>query len=197
MLKAFDALLQTEVSANIAAANSDNEAFRYECLCCGEEAFLAAQDSTYKATHFRHRSGNNDKECELYLGQYGMVPSSPSTKNKRQDRVEFYYQHIHKAFYMCFRFNADEISAYESVGMSIEVRSFRHQRPFFMKRINHTNFIDDTPEIRRIYQGIPVWQFDLVYGVANSGLNSEILFASDSNLLLESNIEGMNLRRLQ
>ncbi len=56
---------------------------------------------------------------------------------------------------------------------------------------------DDTPEIRRIYQGIPVWQFDLVYGVANSGLNSEILFASDSDLLLESNIKGMNLRRLQ
>ncbi len=146
MIKAFDTLLQTAVSANIAAANSDNEAFRYECLCCGEEVFLAAQDSVHKATHFRHRSGNNDKDCELYLGQYGMVPSSPSTKNKRQDRVEFYYQHIHKAFYMSFRFNADEISAYETAGTSIEVRSSRHQSPFFTKMINHTNFIDDTPE---------------------------------------------------
>lgn len=52
MLRAFDTLLQTTVSANAAAANSDNEAFRYECLCCGEEVFLAAQDSIYKATHF-------------------------------------------------------------------------------------------------------------------------------------------------
>lgn len=98
MLSAFDTLLQTVVSANIAAANSDNEAFRYECLCCGEEVFLAAQDSIYKATHFRHRSGNNDKDCELYLGQYGLVPTSPSSRNKRTERVEFYYQNLHKAF---------------------------------------------------------------------------------------------------
>lgn len=43
MLRAFDTLLQTTVSANAAAANSDNEAFRYECLCCGEEVFLAVR----------------------------------------------------------------------------------------------------------------------------------------------------------
>ena len=85
MLKAYDTLLETSVSADTAAANSDNEAFRYECLFCGEEVFLAAQDSAYKATHFRHRSGNNDKECELYLGQYGMLTPSSANRNKRQD----------------------------------------------------------------------------------------------------------------
>lgn len=146
MLRAFDTLLQTAVSANAAAANSDNEAFRYECLCCGEEVYLAAQDSVYKATHFRHKSGNNDKDCELYLGQYGIVPTSPSTRNKRQDRVEFYYQNTHKAFYMSFRFSDAEITAYESAGSCIEVRSSRTQRPFFTQRINHTNFCDDVPE---------------------------------------------------
>ena len=125
MLRAFDTLLQTAVSANAAAANSDNEAFRYECLCCGEEVYLAAQDSVYKATHFRHKSGNNDKDCELYLGQYGIVPTSPSTRNKRQDRAEFYYQirtrHLHE-----FRFSDAEITAYESAGSCIEVRSSRY-----------------------------------------------------------------------
>lgn len=114
MLRAFDTLLQTTVSANAAAANSDNEAFRYECLCCGEEVFLAAQDSIYKATHFRHRSGNNDKDCELYLGQYSVSPSSPLKRNKKANRVEFYYNNIHKGFYVSFRFSEAEIAAYES-----------------------------------------------------------------------------------
>lgn len=146
MLRAFDTLLQMEVSANAAAANSDNEAFRYECLCCGEEVFLAAQDSVHKATHFRHRSGNNDKDCELYLGQYGIVPTSPSSRNRRTDRLEFYYQNLHKAFYMSFRFSNAEIEAYENANSCIEVRTSRNQKPFFSKRINHTNFADDIPE---------------------------------------------------
>lgn len=146
MIQAFDTLLQTVVSANNADANNSNETFRYECLCCGEEVFLAAQDSVYRAPHFRHRSGNNDKNCELYLGQYGMVPSPFSTKNKKRERVEFYYQNTHKAFYMSFRFSDVEITAYESIGSSIEVRSSRNQNPFFTQQINHTNFYDDTPE---------------------------------------------------
>lgn len=146
MLRAFDTLLQTTVSANAAAANSDNEAFRYECLCCGEEVFLAAQDSIYKATHFRHRSGNNDKDCELYLGQYSVSPSSPLKRNKKANRVEFYYNNIHKGFYVSFRFSEAEIAAYESLGVCLEVRSSRSLRPFLSQEINHTNFHDDSPE---------------------------------------------------
>lgn len=146
MLRAFDTLLQTSVSANAAAANSDNEVFRYECLCCGEEVRLAAQDSKATTTHFRHRSGNNDKACELYLGQYGMIRSSPSQRNKKQDRVEFYYQSVHKAFYVSFRFSEAEITAYENLGACLEVRSSRTLNPFFTQKINHTNFHDDSPE---------------------------------------------------
>ncbi len=56
---------------------------------------------------------------------------------------------------------------------------------------------DNTKEIRMIYQGMQAWQFDLVYGVANSGLNSEILFISDPVLLPKDNDDKMNLRLLQ
>lgn len=56
---------------------------------------------------------------------------------------------------------------------------------------------DNTKEIRMIYQGMQAWQFDLVYGVANSGLNSEILFISDPDLLPKNNDDKMNLRLLQ
>ncbi len=146
MLQAFDTLLQTAVSAKAAAANSDNEAFRYECLCCGEEVFLAAQDSVYKAAHFRHRGGNNDKNCELYLGQYGIVPTVSLQRSKKQDRVEFYYKNTHKAFFVSFRFSEAEITAYESSGVRLEMRSSRTLNPFLVQGINHTNFHDDSPE---------------------------------------------------
>lgn len=134
------------VSANAAATNSDNEAFRYECLCCGEEVRLAAQDSKYTSTHFRHRSGNNDKECELYLGRHGLIPSPSAIKIKKQDRVDFYYDNLHKAFYISFCFNEIEISAYEKNSATIEVREYKTVKPFFSKQINHINFYEDVVE---------------------------------------------------
>lgn len=145
MQKAFDTLLQAVVTAESAAINSDNEAFRYECLHCGEEVFLAAQDSVYKATHFRHRSGNNDKDCDLYLGQFGTIPSSYSRKNK-QERVEFYYNNQTKCFYVSFNFSEEEISGYESAGVALEIRSDRRTIPFFSIQIDHSTFSDRVPE---------------------------------------------------
>ena len=74
MDKAFDTVFQKVVDAGIIARTShgiSDEGFRYQCLYCGEEVYLAAADSTEKAPHFRHRRGNNDIECERYLGQPG------------------------------------------------------------------------------------------------------------------------------
>ena len=145
MLKAFDLLLQTEVTAKNAAINGDNEAFRYECICCGEEVFLAAQDSNLKATHFRHRSGNNDKECELYLGQYGAIPNSARRRNK-QDHIEFYYNNSTKCFYVGLTYSDDEITIYEDAGAFLEIREKRTAAPFFKKSINHQSFVNCVPE---------------------------------------------------
>lgn len=145
MITAFDTLLQAVVTAENAAVNSDDEAFRYECLCCGEEVFLAAQDSIYKATHFRHRSGNNDKECELYLGQYGVIQASNSRKSK-QERVEFYYNNNTKCFAVSFNFSEEQISEYEKAGALLEIRDSRNAQPFFSTYINHSSFTDGIAE---------------------------------------------------
>ena len=56
---------------------------------------------------------------------------------------------------------------------------------------------DDTTEIRRLYYNFPCWKFDLVYGVANSGRHSEIMYISDSSLLPDVNdivAKRINLR---
>ena len=58
---------------------------------------------------------------------------------------------------------------------------------------------DNAPEIQKIYEELQAWQFDMVYGVANSGLNSEILFISDVSLLpekLDDKKLKINLRQL-
>lgn len=58
---------------------------------------------------------------------------------------------------------------------------------------------DNAPEIHKIYSGLQAWQFDMVYGVANGGLNSEILFISDVSLLPEKPNDKkikINLRQL-
>ena len=76
MDKAFDVILQLEVDATIISKTSYNltgNRFRYQCLCCGEEVYLAAAGSNERSPHFRHRRGNNDKDCEQYLGQVGAV----------------------------------------------------------------------------------------------------------------------------
>ena len=64
MLYAYDTFLQEVVSSELAAQNSADEPYRYECACCGEEVFIAAKYSNSMVAHFRHRSGNNDVDCE-------------------------------------------------------------------------------------------------------------------------------------
>ena len=55
MDKAFDVLFQSEVDAMAVARTSSHtygERFRYQCICCGEEVYLAAADSAIKSPHF-------------------------------------------------------------------------------------------------------------------------------------------------
>lgn len=66
MRKAYDTILQSEVSADLAAKSGGFEPYRYECACCGEEVYVAAAYSTSIVPHFRHRSGNRLAAQRLY-----------------------------------------------------------------------------------------------------------------------------------
>lgn len=59
---------------------------------------------------------------------------------------------------------------------------------------------DNTDEIKNIYKKYTCWYFDLVYGVANGGKTSEILFCSDDGLLpsiTEKTSMKINLRKTE
>jgi hypothetical protein len=163
MLRAFDTILQTEVSASLAAQNGGFEQYRYECACCGEEAFVAAYLSKKQSVHFRHRNGNNDVKCQNYLGQFGMLRAGLHSKRSNRERAEFYFDYTNKTFNIGLRFNENEIQGYEEHGVDFELRARESEKPFTSIKINSLNFTPDVPTI------IPLTRFAYNYYVSNTG----------------------------
>lgn len=162
MLKAYDTILQSEVSAYLAAKSGGFEPYRYECACCGEEVYVAAANSTSMVPHFRHRSGNNDVECENYLGQYGAISIDSRSRKSNRERAEFYFEKSNKIFCLGLRFSDDEINAYEQHNVVFELRSSAAEQAFFTLPINNTNFTPDAPTL------IPINKFSFSYFLSNT-----------------------------
>lgn len=159
---AYDTILQSEVSAELAAQNSGFEPYRYECICCGEEVFIAAPYSTKVAAHFRHRSGNNDVECENYLGKYRETNTDFNFKKSNREKVEFYYNSISKTFCLAIKFDEDEIQDYEQQSIDLHLRTEGSDIPFYTLKINGLNFSPDVPTL------IPLTNFSTSYYLSNT-----------------------------
>ena len=162
MRKAYDTILQSEVSAELAAQNGGFEPYRYECACCGEEVFVAAPYSTRMVAHFRHRSGNNDVECENYLGQYGAISTDSRSRRNNRERVEFYYDSASKTFSLALRFSESEVQGYEQQSVDFELRTIDSDTPFRVLKINGINFSPDVPTL------IPLNNFSFSYYLSNT-----------------------------
>lgn len=162
MRKAYDTFLQSEVSADLAAQSGGLEQYRYECAHCGEEVRLAAAGSVSMVAHFRHRSGNNDVDCEKYLGQYGAISIDSRSRKSRNERAEFYFDSIFKMFFLGLSFSDNEITAYEENSAKFEVRASSHEQAFSTLRISNLNFTPDTPRM------IPIERFSYSYFLSNT-----------------------------
>jgi hypothetical protein len=162
MRKAYDTILQSEVFADLTARNGGSEPYRYECARCGEEVYLAAAHSKIVVPHFRHRSGNNDVECENYLGQYGTISIDSRSRKSKLERVEFYFEKSKKIFSLGLRFSDNEINAYEQRNIAFELRLPDADRAFFTLQINNTNFAPDIPTL------ITIEKFSFSYFLSNT-----------------------------
>ena len=140
MLMAYDTILQSEVTAELAAQNSGFEPYRYECICCGEEVFIAAPYSTKVTAHFRHRSGNNYVECEKYLGKYRETNTDSNFKKSNREKVEFYYDNVSKTFCLAIKFDEDKIQDYEQKSVDLKLKTENSDIPFHTLKINNLNF---------------------------------------------------------
>lgn len=162
MKKAYDTFLQSEVSADLAAKSAGLEPYRYECAHCGEEVRLAAAGSISMVAHFRHRSGNNDVDCEKYLGQYGAISIDSRSRKSRNERAEFYFDSSTKMFFLGLCFSENEIATYEDGSAKFELRASAQEQAFYTLWINNINFIPDTPRM------IPIERFSYNYFLSNT-----------------------------
>lgn len=162
MRKAYDTFLQSEVSADLAARSGGQEPYRYECAHCGEEVRLAAAGSTSMVAHFRHRSGNNDVDCESYLGQYGAISIDSRSRKSRTERAEFYFDSSTKMFYLGLCFSENEIVTYEEESAKFELRVAAQEQAFLVLRINNISFLPDTPRM------LPIERFSYSYFLSNT-----------------------------
>ena len=154
------------VDAKAAAKNVEFEPYRYKCARCGEEVYLAAADSTSMISHFRHRSGNSNVECEYYLGQSEFLYTGNLPCESKKERVEFYFDTNKKIFYLGLSFSKDDLSAYEQHSAVFELRVTTQSRPFHSIQINSRYFAPDTQNL------IPIEKFSYNYFLSNT-LNGE------------------------
>lgn len=167
MRKAYDTFLQSEVSADLAAKSGGLEPYRYECAHCGEEVRLAAVGSISMVSHFRHRSGNSDIECEHYLGQYGAINIDAHSRKSKNERAEFYFDSMTKMFFLGIRFSDEEISSYEEHDASFELRTATQAPSICSMRINNYNFDSNTQTM------IPIESFSYNYYLSNTLSNTK------------------------
>ena len=169
MDKAFDAILQSEVDAAVIAKTSNcflEERFRYQCLCCGEEVYLAAADSSERAPHFRHRKGNNDTECERYLGQLDTVERIGLLRKHKQGDIEFYFNRDRMTFEICASFTEEELQSHEEENNRLMVSSKYCTNPFLSIPLSKEVFVPS----RKTY--FTITEFSTQYIVSfDSGFN--------------------------
>ena len=162
MRMAYDAILTDYVDAESAAQSGGFEPYRYECARCWEEVRLCAAVSKNQATHFRHRSGNNNIECENYLGNPNIVIRNALSRRNVRDKIEFYYSNTTKTFNVGVKFNAEELAAYEQLGANFQVRSSVDSKPAISTPIKSSRFLPNVTEF------IPINEFSWEYYITIS-----------------------------
>ena len=162
MRKAYDTILSDYVDADTAAKSDGFEPYRYECACCWEEVHICAADSQNQATHFRHRSGNNNVQCENYLGNRSAIIRNALSRKNVRDKIEFYFSSTTSMFSIGVKLNADEIAEYEQSAASFQVRNAFTAKPSISIPIKSNRFLPDVSEF------IPLNEFSWEYYVSTT-----------------------------
>lgn len=141
MYIAYDTYLETLVTADSVKSKTNEEPYRFICAYCGQDVIVAAKESDSQSVHFRHKHGNNDTECEEYLGRCGLTGLSTRIKHFYKDRqIEFYFSAQIKRLYLGIRFTDAELTDYQKSNSYLTIKSAQKSPPFLSRQINKTNF---------------------------------------------------------
>lgn len=168
MNRAYDTILLSEVYAVTAEKYGGNEPCRYKCACCGESVNICAADSLHQTTHFRHSvHGNNEKECENYLGSHKTLNTKPRSSNEKNEILDFYYSKFKKIFFIGVKYSEKQIDDFEKDNISFEIYADKKQEPIISKSISRSNFAPD------FIEKIPLTWFSWRYFTLNFLNNKE------------------------
>jgi len=159
---AYDSFLEISVVAKLVDKNSGFERYRFFCNNCTEEVFIAAANTEKQKAHFRHYDGNNNIECDKYVGKFG---TKDTTKAKEKtNRIEFYFERNTGLFYFGLSFSKEKIDFFE-----------QHEK--YIRLIGSSNnkiWINNQKFSSNVIEKIPIqdflWQY-LVYDT--SGVKQE------------------------
>lgn len=140
LYKAYDILFQTVVTSEEAIETQIDDEFRYQCLCCKKEVYLAAKDSVYKSAHFRHKTGDNDIiKCDEY------VDGNKYQKHFDNNNLDFdvYFNYRKKLFLASVKIKDDKIEEFQSKGLKFNIISEKKENAITELPINKTLFSKD------------------------------------------------------
>lgn len=152
--KAYDILFQTIVNAEDAIENQIDDEFRYQCLCCKKEVYLAAKDSIHKSVHFRHKTGDNDiVKCDKYIdgNQYKRHFGNTDLY------FDIYFSSRKKIFLASVKIKNNKIDEYRSNGLKLYIITDKKENAITEFPINETHFS------KNIRNEIPINLYSNVY----------------------------------
>ncbi len=197
MDKAFDIVFQTEVDAGEIAKTlyySVGDRFRYKCLCCGEDVYLAAADSIVMTPHFRHRRGNNETDCERYLGQPGAIEHYVLIRKNNREHVRFCFNIEQKIFEMSINLSHDEIESFVECGKKISLFTKNSTQAFFTIQIHKGILLPDKDN----YFMLDEYSNDYYVSVDNSGMKekySDVIKSQFRLNIYRINAESVHYKR--
>lgn len=175
MNKAFDTVLQQEVDASVIAKMSSpfsRSHFRYQCLCCGKEVYLAAADSKERVPHFKHQRGNDDTDCERYLGKPGAIEHFVHLRKNKQEHISFYFNKSRKTFEICAIFTEEELQLFGEENSKMRIYSSSCDESFLSIPLNRGVIVPN----EKNYFTITEFSTDYIIAIDNSKVNKSVYY---------------------
>lgn len=119
---AYDKFLNDKVKAS-EIINVDNKSNRYRCLYCDEDLTLVLPRKSNYSAYFRHKKGNNDKDCDEYYKTTGMNSKYYLPDSENNKSVEFFFNRYFNNFELGIFFETTEIEELYKNNATITIKA--------------------------------------------------------------------------
>lgn len=119
---AYDKFLNETVEAS-KLNNVDDKSNRYRCIYCEEDLTLVLPKKRNYSPYFRHKKGNNDKECDEYYKTIGMNLKYYLSESENNRSIDFFFNRDFNNFELGIFFEDREIEELYRSNSKITIKS--------------------------------------------------------------------------